>query len=69
MSQCLTSQNVNYIIDNFDSFLTLIKDEDMTKLTTNMNLNILFESPNLFLQGNYLKYSWFLSQTPWEIDG
>lgn len=40
MSQCLTSQNVNYIIDNFDSFLTLIKDEDMTKLTTNMNLNI-----------------------------
>lgn len=33
------------------------------------NFSATFESKNIFLKGNYLKYSRGLSQTPWEIEG
>ena len=35
----------------------------------NTMFKIDFKTDNIYLMGNYVKYSRFLSQTPWELDG
>lgn len=38
-------------------------------LKTPTKFSVSFDTKNIYISGNYLKYSRGLSQTPWEIEG
>jgi tRNA pseudouridine synthase 10 len=69
MDQELTQYSLQFILDNMnEQILDRLTVADLHKhLDTQCEVG--FYSPPIFLSGNYLKYSRFLSQTPWEIEG
>lgn len=68
-TNCLTSQSVGFLLTNLAEKVGEISKSTLQKNLKEGVISLKLESPNIFLAGNYLKYSRFLSQTPWEIDG
>ena len=66
----LTTNNMKQIIEDYShEFLEKINIEELKLFTNNTKINTNLVSENLYISGRYLKYSRFLSQTPWEIEG
>ena len=57
------------IEDYSEEFLEKIKIEELKLFTNKTEIKIQLVSENVYISGRYLKYSRFLSQTPWEIEG
>lgn len=57
------------IVSDKPQFLLKSFGHDQIPLKHDTTYSSVLESRNIYISGNYLKFSRGLSQTPWEIDG